>query len=178
MNSERIMREWFGAVRAAADKAAEFTDSAALSELSRRKVSMLLRQYLFDGLDARIIEAEGLPAAEAEKICKDIYTDLMEDIIAGVWSPEETMETAMFLRECTNGVTDENIFRTLMEKALGTAADPDTAEKLREEAGRKLNKFFEYRKKENQPEPPRQRRDDEPPPWLDEFEYIDWVITH
>ena len=178
MNNEKIMREWFGAVRAAADQAAAMPDSTALPEISRRKASMLLRQYLYDTLEARIIQIEGIPGAEAEKMCKEIYTELMEDVIAGVWSEEENREIIMFFGGCTNGVTDDDTFRTLTEKAFGTHTAPDTAKKLREAADLELDQFCERRKKQIQPEKPRRRSDNEPPPGLDEFEYIDWVMTH
>ena len=178
MNSEHIMREWFGAVRTVADKAAAMPDSTVLSEVSRRKVSMLLRQYLYDTLESRIIQIEEIPSAEAGKMCKEIYTELMEDIIAGVWSTEENMEIAMFLYECKNGVTDDNTFRMLTEKAFGKNIASDTTKKLQEEARRELDLFCEHRKKQNLLKKTKLRDENEPPQGLDEFEYIDWMITH
>ena len=88
------------------------------------------------------------------------------------------METTVFLCECSNGVREKAIFDRLLQEALPESTQ-ETAAAIRTLADRELKRFAEKLKKRKALRTPVTReRDDEPPPWLDEFEYIDWVMTH
>ena len=176
MSKESIAREWFGMVR----NAAEITIEKCLEELPPRlaqkvEVSILLRQLLFDGLGSQLMRVERFDRETTGEVLKLIYSDLMEDAVAGVWSEEENMDITMFLYECTEGVKESTKYRELLEQALGTEVTDERAETIRSAAEQEMQQFAEKRNRELTPP---KRRDDEPPPWLDEFEYIDWQITH
>ena len=177
MNRETVKREWFGAVRSAADSSGKkLREESALTPVQAVKLDILLRQYLCDGLADHISESEKVSAEEADSLQKDIYSELIEDAVAGVWSETENMETAMFLFECTKGVRMESWFSALLKKILSEAGSEEAAQALMAEMDKDITAFSEKRKALRQPK--KSSSDDEPPPWMDEFEYIDWVITH
>ena len=175
MKREQTIRDWFGAVRDAADTASECLE-APVGTVQAVKANILIRQYLCDRLAAQISEADGLSGETSDEIRKEIYSELMEDAIAGVWSETESMETTVFLCECSNGVREKAIFDRLLQEALPESTQ-ETAAAVRTLADQELERFAGKRKALHVPVA-RERNEDEPPPWLDEFEYIDWVITH
>ena len=131
MNRETVKREWFGAVRSAADSSGKkLREESALTPVQAVKLDILLRQYLCDGLADHISESEKVSAEEADSLQKDIYSELIEDAIAGVWSETENMETAMFLFECTKGVRMESWFSALLKKILSEAGSEEAAQAL------------------------------------------------
>ena len=177
MDRERIVRDWFGAIRDAADGAVREWEAAfAPNGTQKRQMDMLLRQFLCDRLPARIMEVKDLDSEQAEAVRRDVYSQLIEDALAGTGFGDADMALVAFLGRCESGVEDEAVFRELLAEASGGGAEAvkAAAERAREAAWAKLTALTA--KKE--PPPPRPRRDDEPPPWLDEFEYIDWMITH
>ena len=178
MKNETILRDWFGAVRAAADDLLAARLESSLSSARWVKAQILLRQYMRDGLEERIAEAEGVGSGDAEAICRDIYSELMEDVLGGMVSEEDTIEVSMFLYECTNGVRDKEIFSSLLGRALEKDIVDEESAALMTQADREMERHTELRKAANMPQKEPERNEDTPPPWLDEFEYIDWVITH
>ncbi len=177
MNTETVKKEWFGAVRSAADSSGKkVKEQSALTPVQAVKLDILLRQYLCDGLADHISESEKISTEEAEGLQKDIYSELMEDAIAGAWSETKNMETAMFLFECTKGVRTESRFSALLKEILSGADAEEAAQTLMTETDKDITEFSEKRKALRQPK--KSSSDDEPPPWMDEFEYIDWVMTH
>lgn len=177
MDHGKSVCKWFAAIRGAADGAVEdLTAVFEPNDTQKRKADILLRQFLCDRLPARIMEVEGLDAERAEAVRRDVYSRAIEDALAGSGYSDDGIELAMFLRCCLDGVEDEAAFRARLAEALGDGTEAVTAasEQAREAAWAKL--VAQTRKKE--PRPERESRDDEPPPWLDEFEYIDWLITH
>ena len=178
MKNEKILRNWFGAVRGTAD--ALLADRAETPFSSPRwvKAQILLRQYMRDGLEERIAEAEGVGSGDAEAICRDIYSELIEDVLGGVRSAENAMEVSRFLHGCTEGVRDKEIFTDLLRRALEEDVPEGEAAALMGAADREMEHYAEQRKTARAPQPGPKRSGDEPPPGMDEFEYIDWVITH
>ena len=176
MNRENVKREWFGAVRSIAESSGKkLKEESVLTPVQAVKLDILLRQYLCDGLADLISESEKVSTEEANNLQKDIYSELIEDAIAGVWSETENMETAMFLFDCTKGVRTERRFSALLKEIL-SGADSEGTQALMTEMDKDITEFSEKRKALRQPK--KSSSDDEPPPWMDEFEYIDWVITH
>ena len=176
MKREQTIRDWFGAVRAAADEAAKKLETIPGS-VQEVKTSILFCQYLCDRLTPQIVDADGLPVETAEEIQKKIYSELMEDAIAGIWSETENMEMAVFLYDCTGGVRDVPVFSSMLGRALEQDVLDKKVQVLMMSADREMESFAGRRKVLRTP-PERESSEDEPPSWLDEFEYIDWVITH
>ena len=86
MNTEEVKRAWFGAIREAADKTGkELKEKSALSPVQAVKLDILLRQYMCDDLAECIKASENIAAEKAEDLQKDIYSELIEDAIAGIW---------------------------------------------------------------------------------------------
>ena len=107
-----------------------------------------------------------------------MYSELMEDTIAGIRSEEENLELVRFLSICSEGIGDTETYCEYFSRALGDEnrkSDP-VAVRVKNTADRCLDDFIKERKKRRNAESGRQ--DDGPPPGMDEFEYIDWVITH
>ena len=177
MNTETVKREWFGAVRSAADSAGEkLKKKSALTPLQAVKLDILLRQYLCDNITEHIMDGENYSVEKTKELQKDIYSGLIEDAIAGIWSEPENMEITMFLYECTKGVESESLFAARLEEIL--PLDDSTEIMLAMMAGmdKDIEDFTSKRKERWMPK--KSSNEDEPPPWLDEFEYIDWVMTH
>ncbi len=177
MNRETVKREWFGAVRSAADSSGKkLREESALTPVQAVKLDILLRQYLCDGLADHISESEKVSAEEADSGRAHIYTQVTEIALACGLLLKKNMETAMFLFECTKGVRMESWFSALLKKILSEAGSEEAAQALMAEMDKDITAFSEKRKALRQPK--KSSSDDEPPPWMDEFEYIDWVITH
>ena len=177
MNTETVKREWFGAVRSAADSAGEeLKKRSALTPLQAVKLDILLRQYLCDDLAEHIMDGENFSAGKAKELQKDIYSELIEDAIAGIWSETENMEITMFLYECTKGVESESLFSTRLEEILPMDDSKEIILAMMVGMDKDIKDFTDKRRDRWLPK--RSSNEDEPPHWLDEFEYIDWVMTH
>lgn len=183
MDREGILRDWFGAVRAAAEAGAkELPEELCLSPLQERKLQILLRQDLTDLLFLCMRRLEDLSSDASDSIFDQMYSELMEDAVAGIWNESENLELLRFLKACSEGIGAPDDFCDYFRRILadGNAhypAEPDElALRVKEKADKHLNAFLEERKQRRHAAS--YRRDDEPPPWLDEFEYIDWVMTH
>ena len=147
MDNELICREYFGAVRTAADKAiGMLADPPAPNTLNRVKTEILFRQYLRDGLELRIGQGEGVGRKEAVELCEMIYSELIEDAIASIRAPKESMEIIGFLDLCSNCVTKMPIFTELLHRALGRDIGSEEATKLANEADLELEKFAAQRR--------------------------------
>ena len=177
MNAEEIKRAWFGAIRDAADKTGKgVKEKFALSPVQAVKLDILLRQYMCDDIADCIKAGENITAEKAENLQKGVYSELIEDAIAGVWSETENMETAMFLYECTKGVRPESLFSSRLKEVLLKDDIEEEMQAVTTEMNREMKQFADQRKERRNP---RQNADeDDPPPGMDEFEYVDWVITH
>ena len=177
MNTEEVKRAWFGAIRESADNTGkELKKEAGLTPLQAAKLDILLRQYLCDDLADHIRESENVTAEDAEKLQKDVYSEMIEDAIAGIWSEAENMEIAMFLYECTKGVRMECLFSARLKEILSEVDTEENMQKMMARMNRDMKEFTDQRNARWQPK--ENDNEDDPPPWMDEFEYIDWVITH
>ena len=177
MNMEDVKREWFGAVRSATDSAGEkLKKKSALTPLQAVKLDILLRQYLCDDLTEHIMNGENFSEGKAKELQKDIYSELIEDAIAGIWSDTENMEMTMFLYECTKGVESESLFFARLEEILPMDVSEEIMLAMMAGMDKDIEDFTDKRKERWLPK--RSSNEDDPPPWLDEFEYIDWVMTH
>ena len=181
--NESLERIWFGAVRAAADAGErEIPALIVLDRLQKAKLHILIRQDQCDFLSLSIRGAEGISQAAANEIRDGMYSDLMEDAIAGIWSEEENLELLRFLHLCSDGVGDTETFCNWFSLALGEKAvlseqDRDAvAQRVKKKADQCLDAFITERK--TQYRSSSSGKQDDPPPWMDEFEYIDWVMTH
>ena len=177
MNTEEVKRAWFGAIREAANKTGKgLKEKSALSPVQAVKLDILLRQYMCDDLEECIKASENITAEKAEDLQKDIYSELIEDAIAGIWSETENMETAMFLYECTKGVRLESLFSAHLKEVLLKDDIEEEMQSVTDKMNREMKRFTDQRNARWQPK--ENDNEDDPPPWMDEFEYIDWVITH
>lgn len=183
MMEEKVLRLWYGGVRDAAyggEKA--LPEGMNLSPLQKTKLQILLRQEQCDDLDTTIEKVENLYAKTAKRIWKDMYSELMEDAIAGIWNDEENLEIALFLSRCTEGIEYEEEFYELFDSILGegdgrSRQEHDAvAEQVKDKADESIAHFIKERERKLYPK--LSENEDLPPPWLDEFEYIDWVMTH
>ena len=101
MKHDDLVRLWFGAVRAAADEGEkEVPEDLKLSPLQKAKLHILTRQDLSDFLWLSIRSTEDLSTEAADSVWEDMYSGLMEDAIAGIWSEQENLELAQFMRLC------------------------------------------------------------------------------
>ncbi len=176
---EDLVRIWFGAVRDAADAGErELPESGSFSRLQKALLRILIRQDLCDFLSLSIRSAEEITSDAANQIWEAMYSELMEDAIAGIWSEEENLELVRFLSLCSEGIGDTETYCEYFVRALGdeNRGSDSVAVRVKKTADRRLDDFIKARKERLGAGA--RRRDDEPPPWLDEFEYIDWVITH
>ena len=177
MNTEEVKRAWFGAIRDSADSTGkELKEKTEMTPLQAVKLDILLRQYLCDGLEDDIKESENATTKEIKNLQKDVNSELIEDAIAGIWSETENMEIAMFLYACTEGVRTEDLFFARLKEILPDDDLEGIPQKLMVQMNRDMMKFSNFRKKRWLPKV--NQNEDDPPPWLDEFEYIDWVMTH
>ena len=139
------MREWFGAVRTAADLAVkQLGEQTPLNAAQKRKADILLRQLLADELPELAAEAEGFDETRAQKLKKDVYSELMEDALAGTGFGWEDMELLRFLDACSRGVTAEEVFLERFGQVLGPHALSGeeligTASRVRVSAEQKLH---------------------------------------
>lgn len=182
--NENLIRIWFGAVRDAADAGeAELREGVALSALQRAKLRILLRQEGCDLLSLVIRSVEGVNGQTANQIWEIMYSELMEDAIAGVWNETESMELARFLSLCTEGIGGAEDFCAYFGMILGDILLPSPARdernalalRVKDRADKALDAFIRARMKQTRKN---DRTMDGPPPGMDEFEYIDWVMTH
>lgn len=177
--TENLVRIWFGAVRDAADAGErEIPETESFSRLQKALLRILILQDLCDFLQLSIRSTEGIGSDAAKQIWEAMYSELMEDTIAGIRSEEENLELVRFLSICSEGIGDTETYCEYFSRALGDEnrkSDP-VAVRVKNTADRCLDDFIKERKKRRNAESGRQ--DDGPPPGMDEFEYIDWVITH
>ena len=181
--TEDLVRIWFSAVRDAADAGErEIRDVELLSQLQRALLRILIRQDLCDFLSLSIRSAEDIGADAANRIKQTMYSELMEDAIAGIWSEEENLKLVHFLSLCAEGIGDTETYCEYFFRALGgedgslRRTSDAIAKRVKETAAGRLDVFIKARKEQCGAKS--RSRDDEPPPWMDEFEYIDWAITH
>ena len=178
---EQLIRLWFGAVRAAADAGeAELPAKMALSAVQRAKLRILLRRDGCDLLSLVIRSTENVSSDTANEIWAAMYSELMEDAIAGVWGEEENMALARFLALCSEGIGGREDFCAYFRMITGEDDLPGSerdalALRVKDRADKALDTFIKARKEQTRDRP---ARDDGPPPGMDEFEYIDWIITH
>lgn len=177
--TEDLVRIWFGAVRDAGDAGEqEIPEKESFSQLQKAMLRILIRQDLCDFLSLSIRKAEEIDSNTANQIWEAMYSELMEDAIAGIWSEEENLELVRFLSICSKGIGDEETYCENFSHVLGdeNRGSDLLALRVKKTADRCLDDFIKARKGRRSAES--RRQDDGPPPWMDEFEYIDWVITH
>lgn len=177
--TEDLVRIWFGAVRDAADAGErEIPGAEALSRLQKAQLRILIRQDLCDFLSLSIRSAEIISTPAANEIWQAMYSELMEDAIAGIWSEEDNLVLVRFLSLCSEGIGDTETYCAYYSQVLGhrdTVSD-SVAVRVKKTADRRLDDFIKTRKEQVRAKLP--GKNDGPPPWMDEFEYIDWVISH
>ncbi len=178
---ENLVRIWFGGVREASDAGEkEIPETVRLTPLQRARLRILLRRDACDLLSLCIRKAENISMKEANEIWDSLYSELMEDAIAGIWNEEENLALARYLASCSEGIGDTEDFCSFFISALegtetGTREEMEAvARHVKERSDKCLDTFIKERQKLQE----RSGSDDEPPPGMDEFEYIDWVITH
>lgn len=176
---EKLVRLWFGAVRDAADAGERSLPAdMVLSAAQRAKLRILLRQEGCDLLSLVIRSTEGVSSDTANEIWEAMYSDLMEDAVAGVWSEQENLELVRFLSLCSEGIGGAEDLCAYFRMILGESPLPQQEQnamalRMKDRADKALDEFIQARKAET-----RRDEDDGPPPDMDEFEYIDWVMTH
>lgn len=147
MNREEIKREWFAAVRDAADTTiGKLPAPPAMGTLSRVKTDILFRQYLYNGLFFVLGRAEGLDRMTSMSICEEIYTDLIEDVVSGLYDPKESMEVMGFMKLCSDSLSKPAVFAELLRRASGSDISDAEAASLKTSADQELARFAEIRK--------------------------------
>ena len=120
--------------------------------------------------------------------CKEIAAGAIESAIGDVmslgWPAEKRAELKRFEEECAEGAYDASEIALLVRSALSCIYyDEALLKEAEEKAAGCIDyvRFKTYSIEENRKEEvtaPYRTDSSEPPPGLDEFEYIDWVITH
>lgn len=181
--NKHLIRLWFGAVRTAADAGEQaLPKEIVLNPLQKLKLQILLRQNLCDVLALLIRDTERTSGGTAEQMRGTIYSELMEDAVAGVWSEEEELDFACFLSKCSAGIgSTENFcsyFRSILDEENDNSQQTlDSAALLvKKSADKRLESFAKAQAKRNALKDTVER--ESPPPGMDEFEYIDWLISH
>lgn len=182
MRDERIAREWFGAVRDAADRAVKaLEERQSINPHQHRMADILFRQLLSNEMTERFPEAEGMDDAQSETLRRMVYSELIEDALAGTGMGSDDMALAVFLSACSEGAWSEEFYLKRFRDVLGRGVIPDDgiaelAGETRMIAERQLEAFAKHRQERRAPKPIRYV--DGPPEGMDEFEYIDWQISH
>ena len=178
---EGLVRIWFGGVRDASDAGEkEIPEALCINPLQRARLRILLRRNACDLLSLCISKAENISMKEANEIWDSLYSELMEDAVAGIWSGEDNLSLARYLASCSEGIGDTEDFCMFFRLAFvegrpeGELETESVARRVKESSERCLNTFIRERRKQQD----RNGSENEPPPGLDEFEYIDWLITH
>lgn len=178
-----LVRIWVDAVRDAADAGErEIPGPEPLNQLQKALLRISIQQDLCDCLSLSICSAEGIRDDASHAVWNKMYSELMEDAIAGLWSEEDYLEIERFMSLCSEGIGDTETYCAYFLRALGSEDESlrqvsdSIAVHVKKTADRRLDAFIKARKEQRDAKSP--RRDDDPPPWLDEFEYIDWVMTH
>lgn len=119
---------------------------------------------------------------ECIKLADEIMANVLEEELSGSWSEEEKQEFKKFYEECPDYFEPIEELYAFVKNILPDVQDNEIMEKIYKEArywhdSIKANfETFQMSRKS------KFIKDDdegsEPPPWLDEFEYIDWMITH
>ena len=182
MDEEKLEKTWAALLRETADQAVKELDEVyPLSPVQRKKATLLFRQFLCDRAEGHIYFSEATSRDEAREIRDRIYATLMEETLAGAGVGDQDAEIARFLLSCTLGVCRNELFGTLFAELLGPNCPgrnygvPSLSAGLMDFCDKRLKAFAE---KEKRAREERTREYNGPPLWMDEFEYIDWVMTH
>ena len=187
MLKEKRVRDWYGVIYTAAEDAVkELNEVYPLRDVQERMARLLLRQYGYEIAVGPIMSGEDVSRSEAEAAAKSFYSDLMEDALGGISAGAEDEKIALFLFACTQGVEESEVFRSLLRQLLGPECPANAqgmeslSNGLMDLVDDRVCSFGRKREKERAEEfrKANARNEDDPPPWLDEFEYIDWCITH
>ena len=180
MKHEDFVKLWFGAVRTAADEGEkELPEDLKLNPLQRAKLHILVRQSLSDFLWMSIRSTENLSQNAADSIWDDIYSSLMEDAIAGIWNEQENLELVRYMSLCSEGIGNPQTFCEYFLKISPEVFRDEydnAAKSIQKRADKYLDNFIKKRKELLRTDSG--GSDDAPPPDLDEFEYIDWLMSH
>ena len=176
MSGKVNARDWYAAIRDADTYCVKLFRERGLTSLQRTKLGILVRAYLLEWAGRRIAETDGVSAKDAKRILADVKTLVMEDAVSGIWTEEESAELTVFLYECLQDDLDWEDYAALLVKVTGCDDDGEAADPLLSAAADYMYIFARERKQICNPVRP--RNEDDPPPWLDEFEYIDWIMTH
>ena len=147
MDKDAIVRVWFGAARDAANKAIGMLDDPpAPNTPARAKTDILFRHFLRKGLELCVVQGEGVVRGEAAGICDDIYSELIEDAMAGIWSEEETMDIVSFLELCSESSSGIPVFTELLRRAANTDVSEYQVSSMISAADHELERFMAERK--------------------------------
>ena len=118
---------------------------------------------------------------ECIKLGQKILNEALEEAMQGNWSEAEKTELNEFLEECKTECKTKDELYVTVNKALAHIQDADVLKEADELAKHWLENIrmelcnYDFRRDLIYQE---SDEGSDPPPWLDEFEYIDWNITH
>lgn len=156
-------------------------DSKRLLKLAKLRVLWLLHA----GRHLDMFMHSGEVYEEWEK-CTELSSLILkkavEEAMVGDWSTEEAAELEAFRAGCGDKVYETRDIREKLHEIF-SGADEETLEKIDEEIRRRVDfvrwKLYDAKfARKDEVEAPFRKYLDEPPPGMDEFEYIDWMITH
>ena len=181
---EEKVRFWYNALITASNIGVSgMEEIASHDRLCLAKIRLLWRYHAAEMLHVHIYDGERFEKWEnCEKIAGEALAESVKDVMTVGWSEEEKKELESFASECSRGAYDSRALKALLRNALSGSGD-DAIREAEEMADRCIDyvRFetysFENDRKGDVMEPLRSDSS-EPPPDMDEFEYIDWQITH
>ena len=179
LHRQEAIRVWTDELRNMTEFALkELDETCPLTQLQKVQARILFRQFVCDRTSRVILFAEGFRLEEEEKIAGPIYRQLMGEVF-----PEgcELPELVRFRDLCLQGVCRDGLFHICLKQLLGSScrANAQGFASLADGLMTVMDKRIKtYEKRREQLRRSQEVRDNEPPPDMDEFEYIDWVITH
>ena len=177
---DEIFTVWRDAARAVADGAVkELNDTYELTPAQRLRADVLMRQYTCDRVCGHLWCAEGIDKDEGHDIGDSIRDELIREALAGPVS-REGKGFSLFLYRSGRRVYRDGCFRALFDELLGPECPigpggrDSLSDGLMEIIDKRIKALEKRRTKERRE---REHPYDGPPMWMDEFEYIDWLIS-
>ena len=159
----------------------EFAPSGSLQNV---RLKLFLCRLLRTYLSMFVYEGElYLEYEECREIAEKVTEKLTKEAVSLLAVPEDEPEINAYLQKLDDNIYEDPDFSRLALEAVEGVQLPVTEEAFLKEMrdcrwsiNNGLYSIRDERKEMN--EAPYKYNDSEPPPWLDEFEYIDWVMTH
>ena len=159
----------------------EYTEG---SRLCRAKLMLLWRRHCSVYFAVHV--SDGEPYTEwdrCRKIASQALKMAVDDVMNLGWTSNERAELRDYDAECAAGPHEPSEVEALLPGALSNIRDEAVLREAKAEVRSRVDyvRFRLYHHEDimkDKAEAPYRSTSSEPPPGLDEFEYIDWVISH